>query len=131
FAAEGYHAAVLHSLHSSAERETILADFAAGRIQILCNVNILTEGYDLPAIECVILNRKTQSIPLYMQMVGRGLRPADGKTDLVVIDHGNNVLTLDKVEAPRQWSLDGRIKGEKEGVAPVKTCPECEFMLHT
>lgn len=129
FTAEGYPSAVLHSNMVAKERTAILADFASGNIQILCNVNILTEGYDLPAIECVILNRKTKSIPLYMQMVGRGLRPSPGKKELIVIDHGGNVLELDPVEAQRNWSLSGKVKKEG-GVAPIKECPACGALVN-
>lgn len=128
FMAEGYNAAVLHSNLSTNDREAILKSFSKGDIQILCNVNILTEGYDLPAIECVILNRKTKSIPLYMQMVGRGLRPSPGKTDLIVIDHGRNVLDLDPVESARPWTLEGKVKKD-DGVAPIKECPACGSLV--
>lgn len=131
FSAEGYPTAVVHANMKATEREQVLDDYAKGDIQILCNVNILTEGYDLPAIECVILNRKTQSIPLYMQMVGRGLRPSKGKQDLIVIDHGGNVVALNKVEDISNWSLEGKKKSNKKGVAPIKICPSCEQMHHT
>jgi superfamily II DNA or RNA helicase len=62
------------------ERKTILRLFSAGQIDVLCNVGIVTEGFDLPAIECVQLIRPTKSLSLYLQMVGRGLRPMQGKT---------------------------------------------------
>ena len=68
------------------EREKALKDFAAGKTKVLCNVFILTEGYDLPRIDTVILNRATKSRIAWKQMIGRGLRPYEGKTVCKVID---------------------------------------------
>lgn len=68
------------------ERETAYAAHAAGDIQVLHNVNVLTEGWDQPAVSCVVPARLTQSAGLYMQMIGRGTRPSPGKRDLLVLD---------------------------------------------
>ena len=68
------------------ERERILTDFAAGRIQVLCNCYVLTEGYDCPAVGCIVLARPTRSQSPYIQMAGRGARPAPGKRDCLVLD---------------------------------------------
>lgn len=68
------------------ERRDALAAFHAGDVRVLANCMILTEGFDEPTIECLIMARPTKSRPLYMQMVGRGTRRAPGKTDCVVID---------------------------------------------
>lgn len=68
------------------ERRQILNDFRAGKITILCNVGLFTEGTDLPSIGCVILGRPTSSATLYQQMVGRGLRLYPGKLFCVVLD---------------------------------------------
>lgn len=114
------------------EREAILRDFRAGRFPVLCNVNILTEGYDLPEIGTVIVNRATKSRSLWKQMVGRGLRPAAGKTRCIVIDHGGNVWEHGFVEAPEVYTLFPEPKKSKAGESnpPVKVCPECDAVAH-
>jgi len=70
------------------ERKQILKDYSTGKYKILCNMNVLTEGYDEPTIECVALLRPTKSLILYTQIVGRGLRlsPNTNKTDCLVLD---------------------------------------------
>ncbi len=112
------------------EREKTLKDFRAGAFAVLCNVNILTEGFDLPAIEAVILNRATKSKALYFQMVGRGLRPAPGKTACTVIDQGGNVRHFGPVEHPDVPALEATAKKKKGDAAlsapPMKSCPVCE-----
>ena len=68
------------------QRRRILADHKAGRYQFLCNVGVLTEGYDDPAVSCVAIARPTKSRSLYAQMAGRGLRILDGKKDCLLLD---------------------------------------------
>ncbi len=91
----------------SRDRKTIIDKFRAGEITVLSNVNIVTEGFDLPDIECIQLVRPTKSLTLYLQMVGRGLRPADGKEQAIVLDHSNSVFTFGFPEQDRLWTLDG------------------------
>ena len=112
------------------ERARVLRDFAAGRFAVLCNVNLFTEGFDLPAIETVILNRATKSKSLYMQMVGRGLRPAPGKEYCIVIDQGNNVKAFGMVDQEEVFTLSPTKKKTTIGAPPVKECPECHSLLH-
>lgn len=113
-----------------AERERILRAFKNAEFDVLCNVNILTEGFDLPAIECVILNRKTKSKALYLQIVGRGLRPSPGKDCCLVIDQGGNVREFGPVEHPEEHELETTAQRKKSGGAkgapPMKSCPLCE-----
>lgn len=68
------------------ERVATLASFRSGGIQVLANCTVLTEGYDEPSVECLIMARPTKSRPLYLQMIGRGTRRAPGKADCLVID---------------------------------------------
>lgn len=72
----------------SPDRAEVLADFAAGRYDVLCNAMLLTEGWDCPSVDCVVPLRATKSRALYQQMVGRGTRlsPETGKQDLLLID---------------------------------------------
>lgn len=71
---------------TSKDRAAVLADFEAGTYNVLCNSMLLTEGWDCPAVDCVIVLRPTKIRSLYCQMVGRGTRPAEGKKDLLLLD---------------------------------------------
>ena len=70
----------------SRDRAEILTDFASGRYNILCNSMLLTEGWDCPEVDCVVVLRPTKIRSLYSQMVGRGTRLAEGKTELLLLD---------------------------------------------
>src|SRR6266566_5616816 len=69
------------------EREAILARLASGETEVVSNCMVLTEGFDCPDIGCIILARPTKKMGLFRQMIGRGLRPADGKSDCIILDH--------------------------------------------
>jgi DNA repair protein RadD len=115
------------------ERARILNDFREGKFKVLCNVNILTEGFDLPAIETVILNRATKSKSLYLQMVGRGLRPSEGKKHCIVIDQGSNIYEHGPVDAEQELSLEGKKKDKRKDkldASPVKQCPNCQMTVY-
>lgn len=92
---------------------------------ILSNYGILTTGFDCPSIEVIILYRATKSLPLYLQMVGRGSRVTSTKNKFTILDFGNNIKTHNYWESPRFWSLDK--KEYKEDIAPIKLCPKCYF----
>ena len=82
--AHGFRAAEVNG--QSADRKEVLADFDAGKYNVLCNSMLLTEGWDCPSVDCVVVLRPTKVRSLYSQMVGRGTRLADGKTDLLLLD---------------------------------------------
>lgn len=82
--AHGFRAAEVNG--QSPDRAQVLEDFAAGRYNVLCNSMLLTEGWDCPAVDCVVILRPTKVRSLYSQMVGRGTRLAEGKTDLLLLD---------------------------------------------
>jgi DNA repair protein RadD len=111
-------------------RDITIAKLKAGLIQGVSNVGLFTEGFDMPHISCVILNRATQSLALYLQMIGRGLRPAPNKKDLVVIDHGDNVMRHSWYDIEREWSLTKKKKKtDKQNAFPVRLCESCEAMM--
>lgn len=114
-----------------AERERILSAFSQGLFPVLNNCGILTTGYDEPSIEVVIMNRKTKSLPLWLQCCGRGSRIYPGKTHFTVLDFGMNHDEHGLWSEPRKWSLTEKKKRKKGDIqaAPVKTCPKCEAML--
>jgi len=82
----------------SEDRDELLSKFSNGKIRVLVNVGILTTGYDLPSLDCIVLARPTMSLSLYCQMVGRGLRICEGKNDLELHDLCGNVKRFGKVE---------------------------------
>lgn len=87
---KGYPAEHIHGGMGSEERRAVLDRFRSGETQVLTNVEVLTEGFDYPEIGCVVMMRPTQSWALYVQCVGRGMRLAPGKRDVVVIDVVDN-----------------------------------------
>jgi superfamily II DNA or RNA helicase len=88
------------------ERDATLARLASGEIDIVTNCMVLTEGWDLPDVGCCILARPTKKMGLYRQMIGRVLRPADGKPDAIVLDHSGAVFRHGFVEDRVEWTLD-------------------------
>lgn len=71
---------------NSTDRSEVLADFEAGRYDVLCNSMLLTEGWDCPSVDCIVVLRPTKIRSLYQQMVGRGMRLSPGKTELLLLD---------------------------------------------
>lgn len=114
-------------------RKQRLKDFAAGKFEVLCNVGVLTAGYDESSIECIIINRATKSAPLYFQCCGRGSRLHPGKENFTIIDMGSNFLEHGLWNAPINWRErfhNPPKKSDKEGVTPVKSCPKCDYAMH-
>jgi DNA repair protein RadD len=115
-------------LGNTPDREQVVADFAAHRIRVLVTVDVVSEGFDVPAASCAILLRPTQSLGLYLQQVGRVLRPAPGKAHAVILDHVGNVNRHGFPDDHRDWSLDDRLKRSRTAgaAAPtVRTCQVC------
>lgn len=110
----------------AAERDAILQAFKAGRLRCVTNANVLTTGFDAPGTDLVALLRPTKSVGLYVQMVGRGTRLAPGKEDCLVLDFAGNTARHGPID-----TVDGdREKGEADGDAPVKVCPNCQTINH-
>src|SRR5262249_3996767 len=87
------------------ERDAALAQLAAGEITVLCNWMVLTAGWDCPEVGCCVLARPTKSMGLYRQMIGRVLRPAEGKMDAIIIDHAGCVFRHGFAEDHVEWTL--------------------------
>ena len=109
------------------ERDEVLEQFRRGELKYLCNVNVLTTGFDAPNIDCVVLLRPTLSPGLYYQMVGRGFRLHPGKDTCLVLDFGGNVLRHGPVDQIRMEKAGRSGNGE----APAKECPECHALIAT
>lgn len=127
----GINAKHLDSNMNPYDRNKILSWFRRTPDAVLSNVGILTTGFDAPEVEVVILYRATTSLPLFLQMVGRGSRPAPGKDSFHILDFGENIHRHGFWEQERTWSLKKPAKKRKsESAAPVKDCPECGALLH-
>jgi DNA repair protein RadD len=112
------------------EREQVLAGLASGDIWVVTNCGILSEGFDCPAAEVLISARPTASLGLWLQMVGRVLRPMPGKTTAMVIDHAGNVVRHGFATDDHPVDLGSGLKARKKSDAtPVKTCPKCYAVL--
>ncbi|HUQ93848.1 MAG TPA: DEAD/DEAH box helicase [Bryobacteraceae bacterium] len=128
----GIVAICLHAGTPKDERRLAVQAFRDGQVKVLCNVNLFSEGFDLPAMEAVILLRPTKSLGMYMQQVGRSLRPYPGKAAAIILDHAGNMAQHGLPDDEREWSLKGRKKKKKKGdepVIPIRNCPEC-FAAH-
>lgn len=119
--------------HSSDERAKAVRDLRDGMISVLCNVNIFSTGIDIPEIRTLILARPTTSEILYVQQIGRGLRPYPGKEYCIILDHAGN--SIDRFGLPfdeRQAELGDEKKPKKSDSDPKissKQCPECFAIL--
>jgi DNA repair protein RadD len=102
------------------ERDASLARLASGEIELVTNCMVLTEGWDMPEVGCCILARPTKKMGLYRQMIGRVLRPADGKRDAIILDHSGGVFRHGFVEDSVEWTLDPDKKAESP--AHAKRC---------
>ncbi len=113
----------------SVVRNAIIEKFRQGEIRILCNVDIISEGFDVPDCECAILLRPTKSLTLFIQQSMRCMRYKEGKT-AIIIDHVGNYLEHGFPDDDREWSLDGHPKkSAKQGEMPVKVCPRCYYTV--
>jgi superfamily II DNA or RNA helicase len=108
------------------ERDYAINKFREGSINVLSNVELFGEGFDLPAIEVAILLRPTKSLGCYVQQAGRVLRTLDGKREAIILDHAGNCQLHGLPDDERTWSLEGsRKKAQEKPEISVKICPSC------
>ena len=135
FLSSGITAAVIHGGTKPEERQDILDHFKTGTIRIIINCQVLTEGVDVPSIGCVILARPTKSLVMYLQMVGRGMRTAPGKTDCILLDHAGAVAEHGFPDEIYTWELSATTKNfnkkqetrKKKESKPIG-CPVCGLL---
>lgn len=125
FLKEGINAKHVDGGTERTAREQAIREFAAGTIQILSNVELFGEGFDVPAMEAAILLRPTESLGLYLQQVGRSLRPNPGKDCAIILDHVGNCGRHGLPDEDRAWSLQGRDRTAKGASVAVRICPAC------
>lgn len=114
---------VIHGGMSNGDRADALARFRRGETRAVANVYILTEGWDDPGCSVCILHRNPQHAGTYLQMVGRVLRPAPGKTEALVIDLCGSTFEHNTPDADRVYSLDG--KAIDAAAKDIQQCPDC------
>lgn len=136
FVASGVRAEHVDGSTPGDERDAILKRLASGATTVLCNVGILTEGWDLPSLEVAVIARPTASLALHLQCLGRIMRKADGKGGATVLDHAGNYHRHGLVTDSLTYSLQSKVKrgGERPGPgkeAGIETmpCPSCGLVV--
>jgi DNA repair protein RadD len=151
FVRSGVRAEHLDGATPGDERDAILGRLGTGETELVTNCMVLTEGWDMPEVGCAILARPTRKMGLFRQMVGRVLRPADGKPDAIILDHSGAVFEHGLPEDRVQWTLDpDRYAESREHTARQASrvarllectqcgavrmggepCPHCGFLPH-
>lgn len=126
FCDSGIPAAHIDGSTPKSERDRIIADFRNGSIKILCNVDLISEGFDVPDCGCAILLRPTKSLTLYIQQSMRCMRYKEGKR-AVILDHVGNVRRFGMPDDDREWSLETRKKKQADENYDIISCKYCFF----
>lgn len=131
----GVRCGYLDAMTPREEREAIRKAFQAGELEVVCNVGVLTTGVDWD-VRCIVLARPTKSEILYTQIIGRGLRTAEGKADCIILDHSDTTLRLGFVTDIHHAKLnDGSIdqaadaKPQDAAAPKPKECPRCHYVI--
>jgi DNA repair protein RadD len=128
FKSAGYASEALHSKMPDSLRKQYIADLASGKINVLTSCDIVSEGTDIPVLRTSILLRPTMSLGLFLQQVGRALRPYPGKPNAIILDHAGNCLRHGLPTDDIPWILTkDKMKFEKE--IKIRRCPIC-FTVH-
>jgi len=149
FTAAGFPFEAVYGAMNKRDLEGVIARYATGKTLGLVSCDLISEGFDVPDIECAIMLRPTTSVALYIQQVGRALRTADGKTEAILLDHAGNIAR-DGIRnhglpcEPRNWTLDAREKRESarpkreihsrqcpvcfHNHPPEPQCPKCQYI---
>ena len=116
------------------DRDDLVQAFRNGDFKVVCNVGVMTTGVDLPFVSALIIARPTKSEMLYVQIVGRGLRTFEGKTDCLILDHSDTTARLgfvtdiiyDELDDGKRYKAKRR---EREDNQPLpKECPSCSYL---
>jgi DNA repair protein RadD len=106
-------------------RRIAVQDFRDGKIKILASCDLFSEGFDVPGVHCGIFLRPTASMGLYLQQVGRILRPAPGKTHAICLDHAGNTERFGMPDQDREWILTADVIKKKKPGVMIRVCPKC------
>ena len=119
FVEAGVAAEYMDAFTDRPDRERVFDWLRAGSTKAICNVGVLTTGVDLPMVSCIVHARPTRSRALFVQTIGRGLRTAEGKGHLLILDHAGNHLRLGMVTDIGQDHLDDGRSDRSAARAPV------------
>lgn len=126
FTAAGYSSVSIDGKMPKEIRRGVVRDFREGRISVLTSCDLISEGFDLPAIEVAIMLRPTQSLALWIQQAGRALRTYPGKEYAIILDHAGNCQRHGLPDEDRMWTLNGKTKKSGGSMAgSVRICPKC------
>lgn len=110
------------------ERDRIWERARTGETKIICSVEVVSYGFDLPFLSCAIMNAPTQSLARWLQRLGRVLRTYPGKTDAIILDHAGGTIEHGFAEDDRDWTLEGvtrKKKSDREEGTGVRYCAKC------
>jgi DNA repair protein RadD len=128
----GHKAESISSENSKEEREAIIVNFKEKRTKLLVSVDIISEGFDVPSCEAVVLLRPTKSLSLYMQQVGRGLRTFEGKQHAIILDHAGNCFKHGLPTQHREWELThDKVKAAQQQKWELRQCKKCYAVFST
>lgn len=132
YIAAGVPAELIEGSMTNREREAVLDRFRSGETLVIANVQLLIEGVDIPSIEVVQWLRPTQSLIIWMQGNGRGLRPCEGKDRLLILDQVGNWSKHGLPDDDREWSLAGTKKGRRKSAEddPDVNVQQCKHCFH-
>ena len=128
--AHGIRAAHVDGTDTPARRDRVMNDFRTGGLDVVGNCDLISEGFDAPACDAVIMGAPTRSVTRFLQQAGRAMRPGPDKTALV-LDLAGITYELGLPDEPREWTLaDGEVKAAHEGKAAPTACPNCHTVFY-
>lgn len=129
FNAAGIPAAYIDGKTPDAIRKAAIEQFRTGVVKILTNMDLVSEGFDVPSMEAVILLRPTQSTALFIQQSMRAMRadPDNPSKRAIIIDHVGNVYRHGLPDEDREWSLEGKMKKREPSEISIRQCPKCYY----
>ena len=125
FNAAGIPARAITGGCSEDDQEQIFDDLGKGIVKVVTYCEMLSEGVDVPSINAAILLRPTASVTMYLQQVGRCLRPKADGSSAIILDHVGNVQRHGLPTEERNWTLEGRDKRKRDAAPSVRMCPRC------
>lgn len=125
FRQAGIRAVYLGGDSSDSDRIRVIGEFRRGEVSVICNCDLISEGFDVPECSCVIQGRPTKSLTIYLQQAGRALRYIEGKT-AIILDLAGNYKEHSLPDTPRNWSLAGRPKKTKREQSQTPNLAICE-----
>ena len=127
FTVAGYSSRTVHGKMNRKDRDFAINGLSTGEVQVLCSCDVISEGVDIPVIAGAILLRRTKSLALYLQQVGRALRPYPGKKEAIILDHAGNFYEHGHPLDIRTWSLEAKKRSKRPGEEKpqVSVCPKC------